>query len=255
MSNVSEPGAFLRLVVRAFIAASMLFLPYGVHLQDVEADRTFGGADERREMVETQLSGAGRTAITDQRVRRAMLTVPRHLFIPQSKRRWAYSDSPVPIGYGQTISQPYIVALMTQALELEPGMKVLEVGTGSGYQAAILSEITPHVHTIEIIKPLHERASETLRELGFTEVSAELGDGYYGIEDAAPFDRIIVTCAARHIPPPLFKQLRPGGRMVIPVGGVFETQRLLLVAKDENGARTSETLELVRFVPLLRKGL
>ena len=141
---------------------------------------------------------------------------------------------------------------MTQALELRPDMKVLEVGTGSGYQAAILAEITPHVFTIEIIRPLYQNAKDRLQNLGYKTVNVALGDGYYGMKDAAPFDRIIVTCAALHVPPPLFEQLKPGGSMIIPVGGGFETQRLLLITKDEEGRRTSKTLELVRFVPLIR---
>ncbi len=207
---------------------------------------------DRTRMVETQLKGFGRTTIIDNAVLAAMLNVPRHLFVPESLKRQAYEDSPLPIGHGQTISQPYIVALMTQALELKPGMKVLEIGTGSGYQAAILAEITPHVFTIEIIRPLYESAKDRLQNLGYTTVNVGLGDGYYGMKDAAPFDRIIVTCAALHVPPPLFEQLRPGGIMVIPVGGSFETQRLLLITKDEEGRRTSKTLELVRFVPLIR---
>jgi protein-L-isoaspartate(D-aspartate) O-methyltransferase len=207
---------------------------------------------ERRRMVETQLKGLGRTSITDPAVLGAMLKVPRHAFVPETKSAYAYDDSPVPIGHGQTISQPYIVALMTQGLALKPGMKVLEVGTGSGYQAAILAEITANVFTIEIIRPLYESALERLEKLGYSAVTVREGDGYYGLPDAGPFDRIIVTCAALHIPPPLVEQLRPGGRMVIPVGGAYETQRLLLVTKDEAGRRTSSTLELVRFVPLVR---
>jgi len=207
---------------------------------------------QRREMVETQLKGWGRTTITDRSVLDAMLRVPRHAFIPEAQRRLAYEDGPVPIGYGQTISQPYIVALMTQALELRSGMKVLEIGTGSGYQAAILAEITPHVYTIEIIRPLFEKAEQTLKTLGYNTVKTRLGDGYYGRAEFGPFDGIIVTCAALHVPPPLLDQLKPGGRIVIPVGGPFETQRLLMVTKDEGGRRTSTTLSLVRFVPLVR---
>jgi protein-L-isoaspartate(D-aspartate) O-methyltransferase len=207
---------------------------------------------ERTRMVETQLKGWGRTSITDKAVLDAMLKTPRHLFVPESMRTRAYEDSPLLIGHGQTISQPYIVALMTQALELKPDMKVLEIGTGSGYQAAILAEITPHVFTIEIIKPLYESARDKLKILGYNTVTVALGDGYYGMKEAAPFDRIIVTCAALHVPPPLFEQLKPGGRMIIPVGGGFETQRLLLVTKDEEGRRSSKALELVRFVPLIR---
>lgn len=206
----------------------------------------------REEMVRTQMSGPGRTPITDQAVLEAMRTVPRHRFIPKSRRPWAYADSPVPIGYGQTISQPYIVALMTQGLELQPGMKVLEVGTGSGYQAAILAEITSEVYTIEIIEPLYRRAGTTLADLGYGTVRTRLGDGYFGLADSAPFDRIIVTCAALHVPPPLFNQLKVGGTMVIPVGGRFEVQRLLLVRKLPDGRRSSQTLDYVRFVPLVR---
>jgi protein-L-isoaspartate(D-aspartate) O-methyltransferase len=207
---------------------------------------------ERKRMVETQLKGLGRTPVENPAVLQAMLTVPRHLFVPSGNRRLAYEDTPLPIGYGQTISQPYIVALMTQALAVEPGMKVLEVGTGSGYQAAILAQITQYVYTVEIIDQLYQTASRRLRDLGYSSVIVRQGDGYYGLSEGAPYDRIIVTCAALHIPAPLFDQLKPGGKMIIPVGGGFETQRLLLVAKDEQGGRTSETLELVRFVPLIR---
>jgi protein-L-isoaspartate(D-aspartate) O-methyltransferase len=207
---------------------------------------------ERKEMVETQLKGWGRTPIEDPAVLQAMLKVPRHFFVPPDRAAMAYRDSPVPIGSGQTISQPYVVALMTQALELKHGMKVLEIGTGSGYQAAILAEITPDIFTIEIIRPLYEAAADRLKKLGYGSVKVLFGDGYYGWKEFAPFDRIIVTCAALHIPPPLFEQLKPGGKMVIPVGGTFETQRLLLVSKDESGGRSSKALELVRFVPLIR---
>lgn len=207
---------------------------------------------ERTRMVKTQFQGGGRTAITNPGVIHAMLKVPRHLFVPDAQRVYAYEDTALPIGHGQTISQPYIVALMTQALELESGMKVLEIGTGSGYQAAVLAEATPDVYTVEIVAPLYEAAARRLRGLGYDTVKVKLGDGYYGWEEVAPFDRIIVTCASLHIPPPLFEQLKPGGKMVIPVGGGFETQRLLLVSKDEAGRRSSKTLESVRFVPLIR---
>ena len=207
---------------------------------------------ERERMVATQLTGWMRTTITDSAVLQAMLRVPRHLFVPPNQAALAYQDSPVPIGHGQTISQPYIVGLMTQALELKSGMKVLEIGTGSGYEAAVLAEITPEVFTIEIIRPLYEAAVARLQKLEYGSVKLLLGDGYFGWKEFAPFDRIIVTCAALHIPPPLFEQLKPGGKMVIPVGGTFETQRLLLVTKDENGGRSSKALDFVRFVPLIR---
>lgn len=211
-------------------------------------------ADERRAMVENQLTGFGRIPVTDKNVVDAMLKVPRHLFIPEGHRALAYADSPVPIGYGQTISQPYIVALMTQALNIRPGMKVLEIGTGSGYQAAILAEMLAEAFTIELLKPLHEFAKNNLARLGYSQVRCLQGDGYYGWPDHAPFDRIIVTCAALHIPQPLMDQLKSGGKMIIPVGGPFETQRLLLVSKDSEGKRRSETVTLVRFVPLVRAG-
>jgi len=207
---------------------------------------------ERDLMVRVGFKGFGRTAIADPAVIRSMERVPRHFFVPEAAKPLSYQDGPLPIGYGQTISQPYVVALMTQALGLKSGMKVLEIGSGSGYQAAVLAEITPHVLTIEIIKPLYEVAKNRLEQLRYDSVKISLGDGYYGWKEFAPFDRIIVTCAALHIPPPLFEQLKPGGKMVIPVGGNFETQRLLLVTKDESGGRSSQTLELVRFVPLIR---
>lgn len=251
-------GGRMLAVVSVIVVASVFSMGFASDFATDRSDKRPEAfqerVEDRRKMVDTQMKGAGRTPITDSNVLDAMRTVPRHEFVPKKSRAYAYRDSPLPIGYGQTISQPYIVALMTQALELKPGMKVLEVGTGSGYQAAVLAEITPHVFTIEIIEALHERAEKTLQSLGYPGVTAIRGDGYYGLESEAPFDRIIVTAAARHIPPPLMKQLKKGGKMVIPVGGVFETQRLLLVTHQEDGGRTSKTLELVRFVPLVRGG-
>jgi protein-L-isoaspartate(D-aspartate) O-methyltransferase len=253
---VNTHSFFKRLVATVACCAAFVVGYSGLGLpagdpQDLKAAFSQHKA-QREKMVRTQFHGFGRTAITDDRVIKAMLRVPRDAFIPAADKALAYADSPVPIGYGQTISQPYIVALMTQVLKLKPGMKVLEIGTGSGYQAAVLAEITPKVYTIEIIEPLYKRASSTLKGLGYDTVTTRLGDGYYGLPDAAPFDCIIVTCAALHIPPSLFKQLKPGGRMVIPVGGRFETQRLLLVSKDDRGRRSSKTLLPVRFVPLVR---
>lgn len=245
----------LGLLAAVMLIAGHLAPPVAVaaersHIADMFSERRA----EREAMVRTQLHGRFRSDVNDKAVLDAMLKVPRHLFIPEAGRAFAYYDTPVPIGYGQTISQPYIVAFMTQALDLRPGLKVLEVGTGSGYQAAILAEITSHVFTIEIIEPLYKNALATLTRLGYHSVTVRPGDGYYGLKESAPFDRIIVTCAAQHIPPPLFEQLKPGGKMVIPVGGQFETQRLLLVTKDEEGGRTSQTLQHVRFVPLIRSG-
>ena len=194
-----------------------------------------------------------RYGLSDEAVLSAMSTVPRHEFVPDKLTRRAYDDSPLPIGYGQTISQPYIVAEMTRQLELTPASRVLEIGTGSGYQAAVLTEFTPHVYTIEIVEPLAESGSERLRRLGYEVAEVRCGDGYYGWEEKGPFDAIIVTCAAGQIPPPLIKQLAPGGRMVIPVGAPFATQWLMLVTKDPDGLVQSRTLMAVRFVPLMRK--
>jgi protein-L-isoaspartate(D-aspartate) O-methyltransferase len=212
--------------------------------------------EERKALVDRYIATAhvGSPAVRDEKVLEAMRTVPRHVFVPAAQRRHAYIDTPLPIGYGQTISQPYIVALMTSLLELTPDEKVLEIGTGSGYQAAVLAQLTPHVYTIEIIKPLAERAEKTLREQGYTNVHCKRADGYNGWPEEAPFDAIIVTCAAGHLPPPLWEQLKPGGRIVIPIGGQYELQRLVLVTKQEDGSRRSETILSVRFVPLTREG-
>ena len=183
-------------------------------------------------------------------VMKAMANVPRHKFVPRSLRRAAYKNRPLPIGYGQTISQPYIVALMTDLLEIEGDDIVLEVGTGSGYQAAILAELAKKVYTIEIIKELGEQAKGRLEDLGYQNVAVQVGDGYYGLEGLAPFDGIIVTAAANHVPPPLIKQLRPGGKMIIPVGGAFMTQQLMLVEKRNDGKIITKQVLPVIFVPL-----
>lgn len=180
----------------------------------------------------------------------AMARVPRHEFVPMDKRPHAYENRPLPIGYGQTISQPYIVALMTELAQPDKDDVVLEIGTGSAYQAAVLAEIVDHVYTIEIIEPLAKQAEARLDRLGYQNVSTRLGDGYYGWEEHGPFDSILVTAAASHVPPPLIAQLRPGGRMVIPVGGRFTTQHLLLIEKTEQGEIKSRQILAVRFVPL-----
>ncbi len=207
-------------------------------------------AVKRRAMVENQIERRG---VNDPVVLKAMEEVPRHRFVPDHLRSRAYRDSPLPIGYGQTISQPYIVALMSELLEVEPGDKVLEVGTGSGYQAAVLSEMNAEVHTVEIIAELAERAGETLRELGYREVNVYNRDGFYGLEAAAPFDAIIVTAAAGSIPPPLIQQLKEGGRMLIPVGPPHTVQNLILAEKDEEGMVSTRNILSVRFVPLTRQ--
>ena len=204
--------------------------------------------DERVRMVREQIQDRG---VSDQGVIGAMLAVPRHEFVPADLRDLAYADRPLPIGEGQTISQPYIVALMTELLELEPGDKVLEVGTGSGYQAAVASHLADSVFTIEILPGLAEQATGRLRDLGYSDVVVKEGDGYYGWPEHAPFDGIVVTAAAGHIPPPLVEQLDPGGRMVIPVGGQFQVQQLVLVEKRPDGSVTTRSLVPVRFVPLV----
>ncbi len=180
----------------------------------------------------------------------SMQAVPRHEFVPNEHRRRAYGDHPLPIGHGQTISQPYIVAYMTEILRPHVGMKVLEVGTGSGYQAAVLAEIGCDVHTVEIFEVLALAARERLARLGFS-VSSRYSDGHFGWAEAAPFDVVIVTAAAGYIPPALVEQLKPGGRMVIPVGSVYGVQNLILVEKDEAGQVSTRNLLPVRFVPML----
>lgn len=189
----------------------------------------------------------------DPRVMTAMGKVPRHLFVPHSQRHNAYENRPLPIGHGQTISQPYIVAIMTDLLKPARQHKILEVGTGSGYQAAILAELVDSVYSIEIIKALGESASERLTRMGYKNVDVRIGDGYYGWEEHAPFDAIVVTAAASHIPPPLIAQLKPGGRMMIPIGSRFLVQELLLVEKSNDGKLSTRQILPVAFVPLTGK--
>lgn len=189
----------------------------------------------------------------DARVIEVIGAVKRHEFVPDSEKPYAYINRPLPIGYGQTISQPYIVALMTDLLGIDEDSVVLEVGTGSGYQAAILAELVERVYTIEIIEPLGERARTRLERLGYGNVTVRIGDGYYGWEERAPFDAIVVTAAASFVPPPLIAQLKPGGRMVIPVGGRFLVQQLVLIEKAADGSVTTRQMLPVRFVPLVRK--
>ena len=201
---------------------------------------------ERERMVAVQIEARG---VRDERVLAAMRSVPRHRFIPSDERARAYQDRPLPIGLSQTISQPYVVAMMTEVLGLGPGSKVLEIGTGSGYQAAVLAEITPHVFTIEIVRPLGERAQRTLAELNYDSVRCRIGDGYFGWPEEAPFDAIIVTAAPGFVPPKLFEQLAEGGRMCLPVGERSWNQELLLVTK-QGGREVRRELGGVRFVPM-----
>lgn len=216
--------------------------------ETIGAQRAENGREaERRRMVEEQLKGRD---IRDSRVLDAMSSVPRHRFIPEPQRAQAYEDHPVPIGYSQTISQPYIVAFMTQALQVEPGHRVLEIGTGSGYQAAVLAKLVKMIYTIEIVEPLATRARATLAELGIRNVEVRTGNGYLGWPEHAPFDRIIVTAAPDAVPPALVEQLKIGGIMAIPVGTF--SQQLRILRRTETGLETLHTLP-VRFVPMTGK--
>jgi len=186
-------------------------------------------------------------------VMQSLGTVNRHEFVPARQKPFAYENRPLPIGHGQTISQPYIVALMTNLIEPGEDDVVLEIGTGSGYQAAILAKLVKQVYSIEIIEALAERATADLARLGYDNVTTRLGDGYYGWEEHAPYDAIVVTAAASHVPPPLIRQLKPGGRMIIPVGGQFMTQQLLLIEKTEDEEIITRQIAAVIFVPLTGK--
>jgi len=232
---------YLFIVILA--AAMSSVLPRGPGL----AEETYQNA--RKSMVKDQLEARG---IADRRVLTAMSKVPRHLFVSPEHRNRAYGDYPLPIGFGQTISQPYIVALMTELLNLKKEARVLEVGTGSGYQAAILAEIVDQVFTVEIVAQLASRAERTLKERGYRNVRVAHRDGYYGWEEHAPFDAIIVTAAAEFIPPPLIQQLKVGGLMCIPVGPPFSVQELFLVRKKSEREIQTQVITQVAFVPLVR---
>jgi protein-L-isoaspartate(D-aspartate) O-methyltransferase len=201
-------------------------------------------------MVREQIESRG---ITNTRVLAAMAKVPRHEFVPEHLADAAYEDHPLPIGYNQTISQPYIVALMTELLQLRPGAKVLEVGTGSGYQAAILAEVGAQVYSLEILEPLAKTSAELLQRLGYTNIQVKHGDGYLGWPEHAPYDAIIVTAAVDHVLQSLVEQLKPGGRLVIPVEDGPARQSLLLVEKSIDGSVTTHNVAPVLFVPLTRE--
>ena len=224
----------------------MLVLALAAPAEAQTADRW---REERQRLVAEALVPQG---ITDSLTLAAMRAVPRHEFVPEDQRAWAYVDTPLPIGHDQTISQPAVVAFMTQVIRPGPGLRVLEVGTGSGYQAAVLAETGARVWTIEIIRALADEASARLRRLGYRSVQVRHGDGYAGWPDAAPFDAIVVTAGADSIPPPLIRQLAPGGRLVMPVGDPRADQQLILLEKDASGRIASRELLPVRFVPLLR---
>jgi len=248
MQVLARASSKFLLVFFSFLAPSLCFchLSYCASLQgDGEHYRKL-----RYKMVTRQIAARG---IADEKVLQAMRDVPRHLFVPEANRGSAYGDFPLPIGYGQTISQPYIVALMTELLTPEKDDVAFEVGTGSGYQAAVLSKIVKKVYTMEIIPPLGNAAEKRLKEVEYDNITVKVGDGYDGWEEYAPFDCIIVTAASDHIPPPLVKQLKNGGKMAIPVGHPFQVQHLLVVEKSGEGEIQIRNILPVRFVPLRRK--
>ncbi|MFN3467088.1 MAG: protein-L-isoaspartate(D-aspartate) O-methyltransferase [Candidatus Brocadiales bacterium] len=236
--------------MKALLRLLLPFLLVFLFTQYLRANEEESFARERKRMVEEQIVARG---VKDKRVLSAMETVPRHLFVPEDIRAYSYLDTPLPIGSGQTISQPYIVAFMTELLTLKESDKVLEIGTGSGYQAAILSPIVREVHTMEIKRDLAKGAREILQRLGYDNVTVYAGDGYLGLPGEAPFDAIMITAATPEIPPALLDQLGPGGRMVVPIGQPSRTQNLTLVTKKSTGEISKEELAPVLFVPLTRE--
>jgi protein-L-isoaspartate(D-aspartate) O-methyltransferase len=233
-----------RLAGYSFLISSVVFPGLAAGPQEERFRR------ERERMVADQIASRD---VKEARVLAVMRKVPRHEFVPEESRAYAYADHPLPIGFGQTISQPYIVAYMTELAEPDPEDVVLEVGTGSAYQAAVLAELVKKVYTIEILEQLAGLAARRLERLGYANVEVKHADGYYGWEEHAPYDAIVVTAAAEHIPPPLVAQLKPGGVMIIPVGSRFQVQTLMRVEKKPDGKVTSRDLLPVRFVPLLGK--
>ncbi|MDH5539605.1 MAG: protein-L-isoaspartate(D-aspartate) O-methyltransferase [Rhizobacter sp.] len=241
---MAAPTAFV-------IAASLLLVlsaPRDTAAQDFASER-HRMVEDISALVRQTRAEIGKSAF-DERVMTVMAQVPRHEFVPPGQVVSAYRNRPLPIGHGQTISQPYIVALMTDLARVEPGDAVLEVGTGSGYQAAVMARLAKAVHTIEIVEPLGLQAAQRLKSLGYTNVQVRLGDGYHGWEEHAPYDVILVTAAASHIPPPLISQLKAGGRMVIPVGAAFMVQQLMLIEKNLDGTLSTRQILPVAFVPL-----
>jgi protein-L-isoaspartate(D-aspartate) O-methyltransferase len=229
-------------MIRLFIVVLIILFNL---IPEARASDTY--ASQRQAMIEHDIKGRG---IKDKIVLDAMGMIPRHLFVDRDVRKSAYADHPLPIGEGQTISQPYIVALMTEALKLKPTERVLEIGTGSGYQAAVLAEIVKDVYSIEIRKPLADQATRRLIDLGYKNVKVKYGDGYFGWQEYAPFDAIIITAAANHIPPPLIKQLKEGGRIIVPLGSTVYYQTLTLATKMK-GELTLEQMGAVVFVPMV----
>jgi protein-L-isoaspartate(D-aspartate) O-methyltransferase len=242
---------FERLLHRSFLILFPAMIAADAEGQDIcAAQRRAKLADITSITRETRFE-TGRAALSE-RVLAAMTKVPRHRFVPASSEQYAHDNRPLPIGHGQTISQPFIVALMTDLLDVKPGDRVLEVGTGCGYQAAVLSELAKAVYTIEIVAPLAQEAAARLKALGYDNVTTRTGDGYAGWPEQAPYDAIMVTAGALEIPPALIAQLKPGGKLVIPVGPQWSGQDLLLVEKDAGGKTTTRKMLGVRFVPLTR---
>ncbi len=244
---ITTAGSRLRAVL---LLTGMLFAA-GVHAMDERAvDAARAAMLEEIRSTVTRTEGYTGRSLLGERVVDAMARVPRHEFVPEQVRELAYANRPLPIGHGQTISQPFIVALMTEVADIGPGDRVLEIGTGSGYQAAVLATLAGHVYTIEIIPELGQRARETLLRLGYANVEVRIGDGWHGWPEQAPFDAIVVTAAPERIPPALLEQLLPGGRLVVPVGPRDRTQSLKVLRKSADGELVAEDVLPVGFVPL-----
>jgi protein-L-isoaspartate(D-aspartate) O-methyltransferase len=245
-----HPGAAMFATLLLLVAASCLPDPAQA------SDRFRDSRDQMIRLIEADVRSTShylKQSSLDPRVFEAMAKVPRHEFVPPQVIDKAYQNRPLPIGHGQTISQPYIVAIMTDLLDVEPDHRILEIGTGSGYQAAVLAEIGARVWSIEIIEALGIQVKTRLPRLGYDQVEVRLGDGYYGWPEHAGFDAIIVTAAASHVPPPLLQQLKPGGKMIIPVGNQFSTQQLVLITRGEDDEFITRQVLPVRFVPLTGK--
>ncbi len=242
------PGNLRKLILLPILIVASTALSGMTWAEDYEAERAALVREVSQDVRELS-QALGRRSLSPQ-VMTALKSVPRHLFVPPRSRSRAYLNSPLSIGYGQTVSQPLIVAVMTDLLELSAGDRVFELGTGSGYQAAVLAALNTRVYSMEIIAPLGLAARDRLQQLGYDGVEVKIGDGYNGWPAAGPFDGIIVTAAGDHVPPPLIRQLKPGGRMVLPVGGRFFAQQLIVIHKQEDGSLTTRKILPVAFVPL-----